>query len=193
MLAFSGQEASLSDLLSLWWQHAKPIGETLKVWAEAIAYGSGGLFLIYKILSGYFVTDLSVKVACERFSRGQDEEELAVTVSLKKGEKGTVRIDDVRFRLVDQAGTQVSEHPMRGIDRLSFTTSDLGRMCIAFNRTPEQAAWLNLPPGDETQFAGLCRIPADASFLVEVAILGRNLWGRSAQWRASAVSFPKRS
>lgn len=181
-------------LLMWWWEHARPIGEALKVWAETVAYISGGAFLLYKVLSGYFITDLSVKIACERFSHQQGREDLAVTAVLKKGEKGTIRIHDARIRVSDQTGTLLHERQMIGIDRLSFTTDNLGRMSIAFDRISRKTPWLSLPPGDETQFAGLCDIPAALPCLVEVVILGRKLWGgKTAQWRASAVSFPNGS
>lgn len=177
-----------------WWNHARPIGETLKVWAETIAYGSGGVFLIYKVVSGYFITDLSMEVSCERFLRGDQKEDLAVTAVLKKGEKGTVRVHDAKILVTDQYGHLVDEQPLIGIDRLSFTTDDLGRMRIAFDRISEQVPWLSLPPGDETQFAALCHVPAAQPYVVHVVILGRKLWGgKTAQWRASVVSFPKRT
>jgi len=188
--------------VSWWWQHARPIGETLKLWAEMIAYGSGGAFLIYKVLSGYFITDLSVKVSCERLPQtprgavgestiGQgDEVLLAATAILKKGDKGTIRIHDAKVRISDDAGKVLDEQRMIGIDRLSFTTND-DRMEIDFDRL-SKTPWLSLPPGDETQFVGLCRVPSGQPCLVEFVILGRKLWGgKTAQWRASTVSFPK--
>jgi hypothetical protein len=173
-----------------WWQHARPIGETLKVWAETIAYGSGGVFLIYKVLSGYFIADLSLKVSCERFATGQGMEILAASAILKKGDKGTIRIHDAKVRISDDAGNVFAVQRMTGIDRLSFET-EKDRMKILFNSV-SKTPWLSLPPGDETQFVGLCRVPSGQLCLVEFVILGRKLWGgKTAQWRASTVSLPK--
>jgi hypothetical protein len=65
-------------------------------------------------------------------------------------------------------------------------------MSVNFDHVSDKTPWLSLPPGDETQFAGLCDVPAELPYLIEVVILGRKLWGgKTAQWRASAVSLPK--
>lgn len=167
------------------------MGEAVKVWAEVIAYGSAGAFLIYKTLSGYFITDLSLKIRCERFASA-DADNLSVTASLKKGEKGTIRIHDARVRLTNAtAGTVLDEKTMIGTDRLSFNTDASERITATFHRD-SKTPWLSLPPGDETQFAAHFDVPYGTPCLVEVVILGKKLWGgKAAQWRASAVSFPK--
>lgn len=172
-------------------QGFKEVGEAFKVWAEFIAYGSGGVFLAFKIRSGYFITDLSLKISCERFSLGDDLDNLSVTALVKKGEKSTIRIHDARVRIADLAGNVIDERKMIGIDRLSFKTDNSERISVVF-RASSKKPWLSLPPGYETQFAGLCEVPSKRSCTVEVVILGKKLWGGSvAQWRASAVSFPE--
>jgi hypothetical protein len=174
-----------------WWETAKSVGEAFKVWAEFVAYSSAGAFLIYKVLSGYFITDLSVKISCERFTQKPGTDYVAVTAILKKGDKGTIRIHDAKVRITNSDGKVVDEQQMTGVDRLSFTTDRDDRKRINFDRLAEKK-WLSLPPGDETQFAGLCSAPQAFPGLVEVVILGRKLWGgKVAQWRASAVSFPR--
>ena len=167
------------------------VGEAIKVWAEVIAYGSAGVFLIYKTLSGYFITDLSLKISCKRFVSA-DADNLSVTATLKKGEKGTIRVHDARVRLTNaSAGTALGEKTMVGTNRLSFTTDASERITATFNRD-SKTPWLSLPPGDETQFAAYFDVPNGTPCLVEVVILGKKLWGgKAAQWRASAVSFPK--
>jgi hypothetical protein len=170
------------------WQAA---GDAAKVWAEFIAYGSAGVFLIYKILSGYFITDLSLKIGCERLI-AQDTDDLSVTAYLRKGEKGTIRIHDARARLSDVSGNVLGEKAMIGVNRLSYKTDASAGMNVTFDRNA-RTPWLSLPPGDDTQFAVHFRVPSPAmACVVEVVILGRKLWGgRVAQWRASAISFPR--
>ena len=181
------------SIFDWWWAHARPIGETLKIWAQIIAYGSAGFFLIYKVVSGYFICDLSLKVSCERFSHGESEQ-LAVTAALKKGEKGALQVHDARIRVTDQSGAFVYVQPMIGTERLSFDTDGHGRMMIAFDRTSSERPFLNLPPGDETQLCGLCTVRPTLPYTIEVVILGRKVGvGKTAQWRASAVSFPKQT
>ena len=171
-----------------WLETAKSVGDAFKVWAEFVAYSSAGAFLIYKVLSGYFITDLSMKISCERFTRAPGTDYVAVTAILKKGDKGTIRIHDARVRITSD-GKVVDEQEMKGVDRLSFTTDPDDRKRINFDRLAKKK-WLSLPPGDETQFAGLCSAPQEVPCLVEVVILGRKLWGgKVAQWRGSAVSL----
>jgi hypothetical protein len=165
-------------------------GEVAKVWAECFAYVSGGAFLIYKVLSGYFLTDLSLKISCERFTlAGVDN--LSVTATVKKGDKGAIRIHDARVRITDAVGTILHEKALIGTNRLSFNTDDSARMTATFHRD-SKTPWLSLPPGDKTQFAAHFDVPLGIACLVEVVILGKKLWwgGKAAQWRASAVSFP---
>jgi hypothetical protein len=167
----------------------KTAGEALKAWAECVAYASAGVFLIFKVLSGYFITDLSLKIDCERFSSG-NRDILSVTANLKKGEKGTIRIHDARVRLSKIDETVLNEKPMIGIYRLSFNTDASSRIIATFNRD-SQKPWLSLPPGDETQFAVHFDVPLDTPCVVEIVVLGKKLWGgKTAQWRASTVSFP---
>jgi len=177
-----------------WWQNARPIGETLKAWAETIAYASGGVFLIYKVLAGYFITDVSLTISSVRAPREQGHDYLSVTASLKKGDKGTIRIHDARVRITQQMSDNVvDEQRMIGIDRLSYTTDQTGRLRIDFSKASKTAPWLSLPPGDETQFVALCDVPNTLPCSIEVVILGCRLWGgRTGQWRASAISFPNR-
>jgi hypothetical protein len=57
---------------------------------------------------------------------------------------------------------------------------------------PTQAEPLHLTPGEETQFAAACRVPADAAFQVNVIIrAGQHGEGVAGQWQASTVSLPR--
>jgi hypothetical protein len=171
-------------------EYLRTHGEVAKVWAECFAYVSAGAFLIYKVLSGYFITDLSLKICCERFTPA-DVDNLSVTATLKKGEKAAIRIHDARVRISNAVGTILHEKALIGTHRLSFNTDASARITATFHRD-SKTPWLSLPPGDETQFAAHFDVPLGTVCLVEVVILGKKPWGgKAAQWRASAVSFPR--
>jgi hypothetical protein len=175
-----------------WWmQNAWAIGATWKVWAETIAYGSGGVFLIYKMLSGYFITDVALRPSCRRKCTTTGFDYLSVTAILKKGERGTIVLHDAQVRITDAAtGSVLDQQAMMGIDRLSFTTDRAGRSRINFG-SQSKTSCLNLPPGDETQFTALCKVPSEVTCILEIVVLGRTMFGRhNGQWRASDVSFP---
>ena len=64
-------------------------------------------------------------------------------------------------------------------------------MRATFERDSE-TPWLSMPPGDETQFAMEFEAPTGTRCAVEAVVLGKKLWGgKTAQWRASAISLPK--
>src|SRR4051794_7083947 len=95
-----------THLWSWMWNNARPIGETLRPWAETVAYGGAGAFLFYKLISGYFIADLSLKVSAERGACSGDQgfDYLAVSANLKKGDRGATSLEDAQVE-VCYAGT----------------------------------------------------------------------------------------
>lgn len=153
----------------------------LAVWTAALA------FFGYKAFTGYFVTDMSVKIACERKHKTGQTDFLAVTVIARKGERGGLHIHDGQARVRDLPGTPPQE--LIGIRRMDQKNTN-SRASILWTEPDYR---LNLPAGDEMQFAALFEVPCGQAFTVEAAILGKKL-GRFhhkvGQWRACCVSLP---
>lgn len=85
--AFSQKEQPLSP--------SSGFAETLKNSAEAFAWACAGGFLLYKAVSGYMISNLSLSVACLRQRAASGKDYLVVTASLKKGDRGAVSLHEV--------------------------------------------------------------------------------------------------
>ena len=55
----------------------------LNEWGQLVAWVAAALFFGYKILSGYLITDLSLKMSCERKHNAGELDYLSVTVTAK--------------------------------------------------------------------------------------------------------------
>jgi hypothetical protein len=67
---------------------------------EIAAYIAALLFFVYKVYSGYLVSDLSIQISCERQRKpGNDGRDyLGITVKAKKGAQGAIELNDAQVR-----------------------------------------------------------------------------------------------
>lgn len=197
--------------MSSWLENTKDV-------AQILAYVAAALFLAYKLYSGWFIIDVSIKLECRRDrSRQGDWDYLSATVIVKKGERGAIKLHDVRVTIFDSSNGQIigRSQQAKGLRRLQFipgteeiSERDRGRVGEVQPDVIEATArLLNLAPGDEMQFAALFEVGADQACVVEAVLLGRRFFpfqvtryrlqrilGISwSQWRASSVSPPLNS
>jgi len=173
--------------------------DRIKTLAEIAAYGAALVFFIYKACAGYLITELSLTIVCIRAHCSSDtqRDDLCAAATVKKGEKGTLRLHDAQARV-----TEVRANPapptildLIGVERLSFQPDRTKwpkktRKKINW-KLSESKPFLNLAPGDEGQFSCACQVSRTAPAVVEVVILGRRLLSlRRGQWRSSSVSLP---
>jgi hypothetical protein len=149
---------------------------------------------------------MSVSVECDRRRKPQSDtrDYLAVSVALKKGERGGLQLHDAQVRLQSCLDDSfVGPKRLLTIGRLDRFPEDSpntpaylkGAEQLDWNKTPPDVPRLNLPPGDATQLAACFEVDALTPYVVEVAILGRTFlfksWKRRfGQWRAAAISLP---
>ena len=76
-------------------QHSGKIKDLAQVFAWAAA---GGYFL-FKMITGYFTINLSVSVSAERQRINRNRDFLKAVVTIKKGDRGTFRLHDVKLRV----------------------------------------------------------------------------------------------
>jgi hypothetical protein len=110
--------------------------EHTKTLAEIGAYVAALVFFIYKVLAGYLITGLSLKVTCNRVhSDNPANDHLSISATAKKGKTGTLRLHDAQARItVAGAAPQILE--LDGIERLTFkpdTTKWSGKKDILEN------------------------------------------------------------
>lgn len=171
---------------------------SLPAWIDAVAkllgvIGALGFFL-YKWRTGYHKINLELSIACERVPMDADREHLSITATLKKGDRGSLRLHDLQARVTTDADGAVVL-PFIGFERLSYERPSRrtthGRRLVQWSIDPD-TPFIAIPPGDATQFACTTTVPRDAACTVEVVVLGVKQGDKlsKAQWRASVVSLP---
>lgn len=160
--------------------------------AQIGAWVAAGIFFAYKAVSGYLIVDASLRLDCERKRVGSDQF-LKVTATVKKGERGAIRLLDSRVRLTQGGATIGESQEFVGIRRLSFVTSSDGIKKVVFEKLSKDRI-LNFAPGDEMQFSAFFRVEGDDVYVIEAVVLGSRvvlgLRRYLCQWRASCVSLP---
>jgi len=167
--------------------------ENLRNLTEVFAFIAAVIFFGYKFLTGYFITNLSLSLACSRQESLQEgKDHLAVVARLSKGERGSLDLHDAQVRASWSSDQLIK--PLIGIERQSFETEKLGeaeRKVINFKCRSKTAPFLRLTPGEETSFACYFEVPSESICVVELIVLGRLRRIKPiGQWRASAISTP---
>jgi hypothetical protein len=187
----SVRAAASSAAPARWWDHAKDTADIARGLAETFAFVSAGLFFLYKAISGYLVSNLTLSLSCERkFSGDNNLDYLLVTTLVKKGDRGAVILHDAEARVSPSSTANSEVKKLSGIIRLSFRRSN-GILQIKEEQS-KKAPLLNLSPGEETVFSTFFKVPSNAPCTIEVTLLGGWPWHfkTAYQWRASQVSLP---
>ena len=173
---------------------ARTFAETVKLWAEAAAFTGAAGFFLYKAVSGYLISNLTLSLTCKRQRSHQQETDfLAIMATIKKGDRGAVSLHDARATVSYGTPVQELSKEFAGTSRVSFTDKRYGIRRIS-HEPSKKTALLNLPPGEETQFSTYFEVPADVPCTVVVTLLGgwSARWRTAYQWRASQVLLPVR-
>ena len=171
-----------------------------------VAWFSAAVFFIYRVFSGYFIVDLSLKISCERKRKSDEVDYLAVMLVLKKGERGGVELHDAQARVrvhptlgaqtVPPANAVKPHDPQKMISIHRLRRSDPHPWANIVDDWRE-IGHLNLPPGDEMQIAALFEVDKQYAYLVETVVLARQIFlqidTKLGQWRATSVSLPESS
>jgi hypothetical protein len=170
-----------------------PLGEWESI-AKTLGFFAAAVFFIYKAISGYLITNMSVKLDFNRQRSAKNETDyLVVAASVSKGDRGSVNIHDAQARLRYDS-SESSLAPLLGLERLSYKTvrlKDEEQQQIDWDKRSESSPFLRLSPGEEAEFACCWEVPSKAACKVEVVFIGKRLRGkRLGQWRSSGVSLP---
>ena len=163
-----------------------------KPYVEMFAYLAAGIFFLYKLLTGYMMTNLSIALTTSRQHSTPTEDYLVVSVALTKGDRGTVNLHDCQVK-ISCSGHCVTKQ-LIGTDRRDKKTEHFhgsDRSMIIWDARSVRQPFLNLTPGETSQFATHLEVPANAICEIELAVLAMKVTGfRVGQWRASAISLP---
>jgi hypothetical protein len=163
---------------------------------QVAAWTGAALFFGYKIVSGYFIIDLSLKMECERRQVGDsDQDHLGVMVTAKKGERSAIELHDARVTVFDYStGRKIHDSQrFKGSRRLTFASGNDGYKEVNSEKLSSDNSLLNFAPGDEMQFAAMFVVGHAQVVTVEAVILGRKkfrLPDKFGEWRATRVSLP---
>ncbi len=168
--------------------------EWVKDLFQVVALMAAAGFFLYKVIAGHLFPNLEVSLDCSRQPNSHSGKDfLKITVTLTKGEYGTLRIHDVQARITSEnsAARFVS---FIGVDRRSFLCERFNgqeRKIIDWVNRSKQNPFLQISPKEKTQFSAYTEIPQEVPCAIDVAILGKILasW-KFGQWRASCISLP---
>jgi hypothetical protein len=176
----------------------REIIESTKSIVETLAYLLAALFFLAKWISGYFLTNLSVRISCAREVDPMDaaKDVLAVTLVLLKGDRGSLRIHDIGVRNNDQLIPEMANFREQ-LWRISYTTDkrEPGKpKKIQWGTRSKSSPFITLGAGEETQLASYCKVGRNEICHVYVVLTGRRPLSPSiCQWTASCVSFPNKA
>ncbi|GAX59112.1 threonine synthase [Candidatus Scalindua japonica] len=165
--------------------------EYMKDIVQIFALFSAGGFFLYKLVTGYLITNLSISLECFRSPGKPDSEKdtLVTIVKFKKGDRGSLELHDAQVKY--DMGEDTIEVPLLGLDRRSFLSETIckkDRKLINWGARSKSSPFIRLSPGEETEFSCSCLVPSGQLCQVEVAILGkRTNHSKVGQWRASKV------
>ena len=174
--------------------------------AEVVALFSAATFFGYKLLTGYFLLNLSVVVACHRQRSAEANlDTLVVITTLEKGSEGSLELHDAQAKITVDGRTEYFDFPgtrrSAYVDRSdAFATGKSAR--INWNESHPDSPFIKMTPNERTELALYCSVPSGGVCAIEVAIAGRKTFRSSnllsrifkspkmGQWKACSVSLP---
>jgi len=168
---------------------------TVKDFAQTLAFVSAFLYFVYKWINGYLVVNTSMSVELIRTPTTASTDTVAITVTLERGQLGTVTLHDLRARVRwgDKWGDDASPVEFPDIRRLSYTTAaNPNRKQANLDAESTSSPLLRLPPGEKVSYGVAIEGPSNSPCAVSAVALGRLLGGwKIAQWRASCAVAPR--
>jgi hypothetical protein len=173
----------------------KDFAQTAQSLVTAIAVLLGGAFFIYKVRSGYHITNLKLSLSCKRQAcpGSSTEDYVVVTTKIAKLDRGSVEIHDLIASFSIASNPNPTEVRFGGIRRCSFEPANDGTSAKRINsdKISKTSPFLRLSPGEETEFSCYHQVPRTEPCTASVVLLGKRASSsRFGQWKASCVLLP---
>jgi hypothetical protein len=180
---------------SMWSEVTKGFSETM----TGLGVLAAGSYFAWRLYRGYFVQNLSLDLQLKRCAADAELDYLDVTTKVTKGDRNTTRFEDMEVRVWWPGVVSPRIEKVETIRRYNFgypdevaKANDQQRFIKVFwDEQHPESPFLNMTPGETTQFSHLLVVPAGLPCYVDVVLIGRvkksELYG---QWRASGISFP---
>ena len=146
---------------------------------QSLAFIAGGIFFTVKIFQGYRFPNLSVSVSCERYS-GDEYDTIVIKVFLEKGAQGTLQIYDCQACITPENEEPiyvkfVGTRRLRGRDEKVSKAENRKSLSLEWE-TDRRNPFINLTPGEKTEFSCHKSVAKGKICQVEIAILGKRLY-----------------
>jgi hypothetical protein len=133
----------------------------IKDLAAIIGTAAAGLYFYYKVISGGMAVNMSVSLASERRSDGEDNDFISVIAVLKKGDHGSVSIYDLQAKIVS-LGCEPIYKKFSGISRQDWDDNhNINWGAIRRGSGHTNNPYIRITPGEQLQFALLNRNTRD--------------------------------
>ena len=155
---------------------------------EALALIGGGLFVVYKLWSGVFGVNLTLRLDTERAAATKSDDFLSVTVHVEKGDLEPIHMISLESRVTAPPDATSSQE----CRFVGITKREYDKGFIEWNSTSDKK--IHFAGGESTQFACVVRVAHGVPAQIEVILLGERVSsGYRTTWHASAMSLPKTS
>jgi hypothetical protein len=162
----------------------KEVLEQYELLTKIVAFGAVAIFVLYKLFAGFHLSNMSLELFLKRAHLSEHDDALAIAVVLIKGDRGTIKLEDVAARVICKGSA--SPVALRGLERLHTGELRKGNWQVS-GRRPS----LHFTPGEKSVIGTHAIVPRGLPCVVEVVFAGKTLiYWRSGQWGASAVSLP---
>lgn len=164
--------------------------------SQILAFLAAAGFFGYRVLSGFFVTNVSLRVECVRTRKNANIDFLAVRVTVEKGDQGVLHVHDARVHVTPASGAEQERSLLvveRAVHRRDPLSAVIGaeRNLPATSGTMPDGEVLQLNPGEKTELSTFFEIARDTPCSVEALLFGRKPSHRAmGRWRASATALP---
>jgi hypothetical protein len=138
---------------------------------------------------------MTLRLDCVRRPTADEaSDDLRISVTVIKGDRGTVAIHDAAVQLSPASGPPFATVALHSLERQSYRSEDSAgksRKRIRWDKHSSESPFLNLSPGEEMTFGAYHRIPSTDVCRVEAIVLGKRTTSPAvAQWRGSAFVLP---
>lgn len=163
--------------------------ENLKNIAETLAILAAGIYFLYKFIDGWLEINMTVDSAINRHQGLSGEDQVAVGVKLKKGDKGTLRIITAQLRVTfpENSNREPITEEIRGFKRKTLSEEK-----INWDQSDDRK--YRITPNEELHLASYIKVPSEQVCVIEIIVIALrdfHLFSlRPAQWRSTHVSLP---
>ena len=159
----------------------------------------GSQFFVYKLLTGWLISNLNVKIEPQRLYFDNQRDHLGIKLTLTKGSIDSVWIEKILIRVSQFTADSPTKIEYFGdIEPINYHKRDVG---VNFWQG-SQIGLYTLSIGEETSFSGYLTVTSGYIVLVETLVLGTRLFygiesfnktKKYIQWRSSAVVLPAKA